>query len=124
MTSAQILLITAWVELFLFLALLVCAPYMLWCDYLGVMALKRQRDNGGLSGPAKLFGSYMLIRGYLLDFLCNVVHASILLREFPRELTVTKRLRRHIEGNTVHAAQCLKFRAQMLDGFDPNGIHQ
>ncbi len=122
MTS--ILALTGWIELGLFAALLITAPYQLWCDYLGVMALKRQRDNGGLSGPAKFFGSYVLIRGYQLDFLCNAVHATILLREFPQELTVTKRLRRHIEGNTVHAAKCLAFRTQMLDGFDPNGIHQ
>jgi len=117
-------MIWLYIELVLFALLLVTAPYQLWCDYLGVMACKRQRDTVGLSKAARLCGSYVLIRGYLLDFLCNVVHASILLREFPRELTVTKRLRRHIEGNTVHAAQCLKFRAQMLDGFDPNGIHQ
>lgn len=117
-------MIWLYAELALFAALLITAPYQLWCDYLGVMALKRQRDNGGLSGPALFFGSYILIRGYLLDFLCNAVHATILLREFPQELTVTKRLRRHIDGNTVHAAQCLKFRTQLLDGFDPNGIHQ
>jgi len=124
MTTAQILALTGCIELVLLVCLLICAPYQLWCDYLGVMALKRQRDNGGLSGPARFFGSYILIRGYLLDFLCNAVHATILLREFPQELTVTKRLRRHIEGNTVHAAQCLKFRTQLLDGFDPNGIHE
>ncbi len=117
-------MIYVYAELALFILLLVTAPYQLWCDYLGVMALKRQRDNGGLSGLAKFFGSYILLRGYLLDFLCNVVHATILLREFPRELTVTKRLRRHIEGNTQQAAQCLKFRTQLLDGFDPAGIHR
>ena len=117
-------MIWLYIELALFILLLVTAPYQLWCDYLGVMALKRQRDNGGLSGPAKLFGTYVLMRGYLLDFLCNVVHCTVLLRELPRELTVTKRLRRHIEGNTVHAAKCLAFRTQLLDGFDPAGIHQ
>ena len=117
-------MIWLYIELVLFALLLVCAPYLLWCDYLGVMALKRQRDGWGLSGFSKAIGTWILIRGYLLDFLCNVVHASILLREFPRELTVTKRLRRHIEGNTSHAAKRLAFRTQLLDGFDPNGIHQ
>ncbi|MES1979540.1 MAG: hypothetical protein V4451_15975 [Pseudomonadota bacterium] len=117
-------MIYLYVELALLALLLVTAPYQLWCDYLGVMALKRQRDNGGLSGAAKFFGTYVLIRGYLLDFLCNTVHATIILREFPRELTVTKRLRRHIENNTAHAAKCLAFRTQLLDGFDPAGIHQ
>lgn len=117
-------MIYAYIVAALFGLLLVCAPFMLWADYLCVMALKRQRDNGGLSGPATYFGTYILIRGYVLDCFVNLVHATIILREFPQELTVTKRLRRHIEGNTRHAPFCLAIRTQLLDGFDPDGIHR
>lgn len=113
-----------YIELALFALLLVCAPYMLWCDYLAVMALKRQRDGWGLSGLSQAIGPWILMRGYFLDCLVNTVHMSAALREWPRELTVTKRLRRHIEGNTKHAAFCLKIRTKLLDGFDPAGIHQ
>ena len=91
-----------YIELALFALLLVFAPYLLWCDYLAIMALKRQRDakdtpdvKGGLSQWSAAIGPWILIRGYLLDFLVNAVHATIILREFPKELTVTKRLRRH-----------------------------
>lgn len=38
-------MIWLYIELVLFALLLVTAPYQLWCDYLVVMALKRQRDN-------------------------------------------------------------------------------
>lgn len=116
-----------YIELVLFALLLVCAPYMLWCDYLIVMALKRQRDDklgSGLSGLVQTIGPWVLMRGYFLDCMVNTVHMSAALREWPRELTVTKRIRRHIEGNTRHAAFCLKIRTELLDGFDPAGIHQ
>lgn len=117
-------MIWLYIELVLFALLLVCAPYLLWCDYLGVMALKRQRDGWGLSGFSKTIGTWILIRGYLLDALCNFFHMTLVLRELPQELTVTKRLRRHIEGNTRHAPFCLAIRTQLLDGFDPDGIHR
>lgn len=113
-----------YIELALLVLLLVCAPYMLWSDYLCVMALKRQRDGWGLSVLSKLLGTWILMRGYFLDFLVNTVHMSAVLREWPRELTVTKRLRRHIEGNTQHAGFCLGIRTKLLDGFDPAGVHK
>lgn len=123
-------MIYLYVELALFALLLIFAPLMLWTDYLAVMNIKRVRDIGraggaySLSGPALALGSYVLVRGYLLDAFVNLVHATALLREWPKELTVTSRLRRHIEGNTEHAALCLAIRTKLLDGFDPNGIHR
>jgi hypothetical protein len=124
-------MIWLYIELVLFALLLVCAPYMLWADYLSVMALKRQRDaqdtpdvKGGLSTWAAIAGPWILIRGYTLDFLVNITWMTAILWELPRELTVTHRLRRHIEGNTKHAALCLSIRTKLLDGFDPAGIHR
>lgn len=123
-------MIYLYIELTLFGLLLIFAPVMLWSDYLAVMNIKRVRDIGraggaySLSKPALVLGSYVLVRGYLLDALVNLVHATIVLREWPQELTVTRRLRRHIEGNTSRAALCLRIRTQLLDGFDPDGIHR
>lgn len=116
-------MIYIYIEAALFALLLICAPGMLYADYAAVMNFKRARDTVGLTKLQTVCGSYILIRGYLLDLFCNVVHASLILREFPRELTVTRRLRRHIEGNTQHAALCLRLR-QELDALDPAGIHQ
>lgn len=124
-------MIYLYIEAALFVLLLITAPYQLWCDYIGIMNLKRVRDDfkkrgtgPGLTVWSNPLGLYMLARGALLDLFVNVFHASIILRELPRELTVTRRLRRHIEGNTKHAALCLRIRTRLLDGFDPAGIHQ
>ena len=125
----NILIYTAWVELALFIALLFFAPLMLWEDYLAVMNIKRVRDMGlaggaySLSKLARALGAYVLIRGYMLDMFVNVIHMTILLWEWPKELTVTSRLHRHIRDKTEHAVLCLEIRTKLLDGFDPNGIH-
>ncbi len=107
----------------LFGLLLLCAPGMLFADYAAVMNFKRVRNTVGLSKLQAIVGGYILLRGYLLDLFVNVVHMSVLLRELPRELTVTRRLRRHIEGGTKHAALCLRLRHE-LDALDPAGIHR
>lgn len=122
-------MIYLYIELFLFVLLLFCAPGMLYADFAAVMNFKRVRDEGksgrgpGLTKLQTICGSYLLVRGYLLDFFVNLVHMTIRLGELPQELTVTRRLRRHIEGNTKHAAYCLSLR-QELDALDPAGIHQ
>lgn len=116
-------MIYLYIEAALFVLLLICAPGMLYADYAAVMNFKRVRDTVGLTKLQTICGSYLLARGYLLDLFVNVVHMTVWLQELPRELTVTHRLRRHIEDNTKHAAKCLRFR-QELDALDPAGIHQ
>lgn len=116
-------MIWLYIEALLFVLLLVCAPGMLFADYAAVMNFKRVRDTVGLTRLQTVCGSYILLRGYSLDLLCNVVHMTLLLREWPRELTVTRRLRRHIEANTLHAPLCLSLRRE-LDALDPAGIHR
>lgn len=123
-------MIYVYIELALFGLLLICAPGQLFSDYAAVMNFKRVRENGKLGLGPKITriqtfcGSYLLVRGWLLDCLVNTVHFTALLGfELPRELTVTKRLRRHIQENTEHAAFCLKVR-QELDALDPAGTHE
>lgn len=140
-----------YIELVLFVLLLVCAPTMLWADYLAVMNIKRVRDLGkigmgpGLSKWAARVGTYVLIRGYLLDALVNTLHMTALLREWPKwpqwsrrnqyksfsswllkdgELTVSERLKRHINTpGSPHQALCLKLRADWLKDYDVSGGH-
>ena len=115
-------MIFLYIEIVLLALLLIFAPGQLFSDYAAVMNFKRVRNTVGLTRLQTIIGSYILARGYLLDLLCNVVHMTVILREFPRELTVTRRLRRHIQGGTERAALCLRFR-QELDALDPAGIH-
>lgn len=130
MINFSILILTGQIELVLFVLLLICSPFMLWTDYTSIMSFKRvrnlhnQRLSPALSKLQTIGGTYILIRGYLLDFLVNAIHASIILLEFPKELTVTARLDRHITQNTKHAALCLSIRTNLLDNIDPDGIHK
>ena len=107
----------------LFGLLLVCAPGQLFADYAAVMNFKRVRNTVGLTRTQNIVGTYILMRGYTLDLFVNALHMTVLLRELPRELTVTHRLRRHIRGNTKHAALCLRLRHE-LDALDPAGTHE
>lgn len=98
--------------------------YALWVFYLAVMHLKRARDNGTLSRPALYLGYPVLLVGYLLDVFVQVVVASILFLDIPREWTLTGRLKRYIAGpegwrETVAVWMCL----HLLDQFDPDGRH-
>lgn len=151
MSASLILWLTLSVELSLFGLLLVCAPQMLWADFLAVMNIMRVRDlaASGL-GPAPTkwayrVGTYMLIRAYLLDGFVNLVHMSIWLRERPLlpkwsrrakyksfskwllkdgELTVSERLQRHIDTpDSPHRALCEYLQAYWLSSYDASGKH-
>lgn len=98
--------------------------YALWIFYVAVMHLKRCRDNGTLSRPALYLGYPVLLVGYLLDVFVQIVPASILFLDLPREFTLTDRLRRYIAGpegwrETVAVWMC----AHLLNTFDPDGRH-
>lgn len=151
MTTSLILWITLAVELGLFGLLLVCAPQMLWADFLAVMNIMRVRDlakeNKG-PAPAKWayrVGIYILIRAYLLDAFVNLIHMSIWLREWPLlprwsrrgqykkfsawllkdgELTVSERLQRHIDTpDSPHRELCLQLQAYWLSSYDTSARH-
>lgn len=100
--------------------------YALWVFYLAVMHLKRARDNGTLSRPALYLGYPVLLVGYALDVFVQVVPATILFLDLPRESTLTGRLKRYLYGEqsgswreAVAAWMC----AHLLDQFDPDGRH-
>jgi hypothetical protein len=130
MTFWSILSIVGYIELVLFVLLLLCAPYMLWCDFAGVMNLKRVRDKAR-AGTGKAMtrwelglGTYLLLRGTLLDIFVNMVHTSIYLLEWPREALVTSRINRHVAtGSGWRYERCLAARVQLLNNLDPRGTH-
>ena len=100
----------------------VLACYGLWVFYLAVMNIKRVRDEGKLSKWATRFGYPVLLIGYVLDVLVNWFVVTLLLLEFPKELTVTDRLQRH-QQSTGWRLAVVKFFEPLLDPFDPSGDH-
>lgn len=98
--------------------------YALWIFYIAVMHLKRCRDAGTLSRPALYLGYPVLLVGYLLDVFVQMVPATVLFLDLPREFTLTDRLRRYIAGpegwrETVAVWMC----SHLLNTFDPDGRH-
>lgn len=100
--------------------------YALWVFYLAVMHLKRARDLGTLSRPALYLGYPVLLVGYALDVFVQLVVATLLFADIPRELTLTGRLKRYLylePSGTWREAVAAWMCAHLLDQFDPDGRH-
>jgi len=98
--------------------------YALWIFYVAVMHLKRARENGTLSRAALYLGYPVLLAGYALDVFVQVVVASVVFLDPPRDWTLTGRLKRYIAGpegwrERVAVWMC----ANLLNTFDPDGRH-
>ena len=109
--------------LFIYLLWAVFACYGLWVFYLAVMNLKRVHDIGGLTPWAARLGYPVLWLGYVLDALVNWFVVTVLLLEFPKETTVTARLKRHNRESTGWRKSVVAFLEPLLDPFDPSGDH-
>lgn len=97
--------------------------YLLWILYLAVMNLKRIKDAGLISPLALALGYPVLFVGYLLDVLVNITVLTLVLLEFPKELTVTARLKRHNRTSTGWRKSVAVWFEPLLDPFDPSGDH-
>ena len=100
------------------------ALYTLWIFYLAVMNLVRARDAGKLTRVAYCLGLPIFIVGLALDVALNWVVLSAILLEWPRETTMTARLRRHFQTpGTWRYSVAVWFGVNLLDAFDPSGMH-
>jgi len=108
----SILEITLWVELFLLVLLVLNAPWDLIEHYWALMNLARVRDlpGQGLTKPATILGTYMLLRGYVFDVI------------------VTARLNRHAAaGSGKNFDRCARIQNDYLKWYDTkhaDGIHR
>lgn len=98
--------------------------YSLLILYLAVMNLRRAKNAGTLTTTAYVICFPILIVGYVVDFLANMIPFSLLFAEPPMEWLVTDRLSRHIhdEGGWRRTL-ALWFGDNLLDPFDPTGKH-
>lgn len=106
-----------------YLLFAVLSTYALWVFYIAVMGLKRVRDAGQLSKWAARFGYPVLFIGIVLDVIVNWFVVTLLLLEFPKELLVTSRFKRHNRESTGWRLAVVKFFEPLLDPFDPSGDH-
>ena len=99
------------------------SPYVLWIFFLAVMNLKRAKQAGQLSSTARFLGTPVLIVGYLLDAFVNIFVMTLLMLELPEELTVTARLKRHINYTSGFRHRFALWFQPLLDPYDPSGKH-
>lgn len=100
--------------------------YALWVFYLAVMNLKRAKDAGQLSTTARIFGTPVLVIGYLLDAFVNTTLMTLVLLEmprWPREVLVTDRLIRHYRESQGWRLKVVLWFKPLLDPYDPTGKH-
>ena len=108
----MIYLILAWLS----------STYLLWLFYLAVMCLKRARDAGLLNKTSTALGMPILMVGYLLDAFVNVFVMTFVFLEVPEELTVTARLKRHIQTSDGWRLRLASWFIPILNPFDANHI--
>jgi hypothetical protein len=95
-----------------------------WALYVLVMGIYRAH----LSKRLNLFTYFMsipfVIFGIVVDVLANLLIATVVFWEWPRELLVTDRLQRHNRtGNGWRRKLSEKICSDLLDYFDPTGDH-
>jgi hypothetical protein len=95
-----------------------------WGMYVLVMGLYRAQLAKRLGPVTVAMALPFLAIGYVMDLLANVLIASIVFLELPRELLVTDRLIRHTRGSHGWRAElALWICVTLLDVFDPSGRH-
>lgn len=101
--------------------------YATFIYYLALMNLKRARDLGQLTWPAKLFGFPALGVGYLLDALLTTTVGFLLFCDAPRELTFSHRLERYCTEPEYEGSWRRRFAIWLakhfLNPYDPRGYH-
>jgi len=119
-----------YIELVLLALVVIGSPLELLLHFWALMNYARVRglQGGGVTKAATSVATYMLIRGYLLDFIANAVWMTVYLWEWPKELTVTARLNRHAAaGGGKRFEKCRRIQLLFLKFFDtkhPDGIHR
>lgn len=107
-----------------FLVLSIVYLWAFWGMYVLVMGIYRAHLSKRLKGFVRILSFPFVVIGFLMDVLANLILASIIFVEPPRELLVTGRLKRLIKEGDGWRRRLAKFICDhLLDVFDPNGDH-
>lgn len=98
------------------------AFWLLWVFFLAVMKLDEEKHR--MHGAVKVVGYFTLAVGLVIDFIVQVLPATILWLELPRELTVSGRVKRLCAtGHGYRYNLAIWFRNHLLAPFDKSGGH-
>lgn len=99
--------------------------YISWILYVIIMGSYRAHLSERLSGFNKYMAIPLVLLGVLFDIVGNILIATILFLDIPRELLFTDRLKRYknIEGTALRKRIALYICDSILDPFDPRNNH-
>lgn len=95
----------------------------MWVFYLAVMNLKRASDEKKLTPLVTAIASPLILCAIALDIILNVFILTALFLEFPKEYTISARLKRYNRTAKGIRLKIAQFMQQFLDPFDPSGDH-
>lgn len=98
--------------------------WALWMLYVFTMGLYRLKLKNELKGINLIMGWPIVILGFVVDIIVNIVAGSLIFLDPPKELLMTSRLKRYVDKdmgwrNKLASSICIN----MLDIFDPKGKH-
>lgn len=98
--------------------------YAMWIFYVAVMHLDKIETEQGLNIPSKILGYPLLVVAFTLDVLLNWIVFTVLFLEFPKELTVSHRLKRWNRTRRGYRKWLIvHIFAPLLNDFDKRGVH-
>jgi hypothetical protein len=121
-----------------FLLISLPAAYALWIFFLAAMNLMQARDEGTLPTWAHRLGLPIVFVGIVIDVVVQLTLACVVFLEPPRELTVSGRVKRWVEGPKFigypdgpptkgirwwRYSVALWMRSNLLKPFDRSGWH-
>ena len=101
----------------------VLALYALWIFYLAAMNLRRAREAGRLTRTALAFALPIIVLAIAIDVAVNLVLATVVFLDRPREWTVSERLSRYLPAGGWRSSVAWWVALHLLDPFDPSGSH-
>lgn len=113
------------VDLIKLLGLVAAALWVFWGLYVLVMGLYRAHLANRLTRVTTLLGLPFVLAGFTMDVLANLIVATAVFLELPREWLVTDRLQRHIRQprSAWRTRLATWICDHLLDVFDPKGDH-
>lgn len=100
----------------------IAAVIILWIKYLAVMNLSAKKKE--MNGWVKLFAYPVAIVAVILDAYINIIPATLVFFDIPREWMLTHRLERYKNcASGWRKTTAIWFCLHFLDPFDPSGQH-
>jgi hypothetical protein len=97
--------------------------YALYVYYCAIMNIWRVYRLGKLTLLGKVFGIPTLAIGLAIDVFVNILVATVVFLDLPREWTLSQRLSRYISKDTGYRRAIARWIEPVLDPLDPRGDH-